>query len=106
MATWHCSATSRLERTSRLCKVSFLWIYLTFSTSLFARAYWLATIILIKTPWRETGLRSDIVSRSAVDGTISTRLYEDFKRSYVNTESSCQEEGITFIHVVCEADGG
>ena len=24
----------------------------------------------------------------------------------MNTESSCQEEGITFIPVVCEADGG
>ena len=53
-----------------------------------------------------SGLRSDIVSRSAVDGSIATKLYEEYKRSHLNTEASCQEEGILFIPVVCEADGG
>ena len=53
-----------------------------------------------------SGLRSNVVSRSAVDGSASTKDYEDFKRSYLSTEALCQEEGITFIPVICEADGG
>ena len=53
-----------------------------------------------------SGLRRDIVDRSAVDGSASTKSYEDFKRSYMNTEAACREEGITFIPMICEADGG
>ena len=52
-------------------------------------------------------LRSDIVRRgSAVDGSSAASAYEDVKRSYVDTDASCQAEGLTFIPVVCEADGG
>ena len=53
-----------------------------------------------------SGLRSSIVDRSAVDGSAPTTTYEDFKRSHMNTENACQEEGITFLPVICEADGG
>ena len=53
-----------------------------------------------------SGLRGNIVNRSAVDGSVATLLYEDFKRSHLNTDSKCREEGISFIPIVCEADGG
>ena len=32
--------------------------------------------------------------------------YEDVKRTHLDTAAACQAEGITFIPVVCEADGG
>jgi hypothetical protein len=53
-----------------------------------------------------SGLRSDIVRRSAVDGSSAVSAYEDVKRSHLDTAASCQAEGLTFIPVVCEADGG
>ena len=53
-----------------------------------------------------SGLRRDIVGRSAVDGSAPTKAYEEFKRSHLNTEAACREEGITFIPMICEADGG
>ena len=53
-----------------------------------------------------SGLRSDVINRSALDGSSSTKAYEDFKRSHLNTATACQEEGITFIPMICEADGG
>ena len=53
-----------------------------------------------------SGLRNDLVHRSAEDGSAATIMYEDFKRSYLNTETICQEEGISFIPLVCEAAAG
>ena len=53
-----------------------------------------------------SGLRSDLVSKSAEDGTVAVIAYEDLKRSHLNTEAICQEEGISFIPIICEADGG
>ena len=53
-----------------------------------------------------SGLRSDIVRRSAVNGSSAASAYEDIKRSHSDTAASCQAEGLTFIPVVCEADGG
>ena len=53
-----------------------------------------------------SGLRRDLVHSSALDGSAATRTYEDIKRSYLNTENLCKEEGTAFIPVVCEADGG
>ena len=53
-----------------------------------------------------SGLRRDFVSKSAEDGSTATNHYEDYKRSYLDTEKICQEEGITFVPLVCEADGG
>ena len=40
-----------------------------------------------------SGLRSDIVMRSAEDGSIATKNYENLKRSHLNTEAICKEEG-------------
>ena len=53
-----------------------------------------------------SGLRSDIVRNSAEDGTSAVKAYEERKRSYMDTEAICQEEGISFIPIICEADGG
>ena len=53
-----------------------------------------------------SGLRSDVVNRSAEDGSYAAKEYEDFKCSYKDTKSSCHEEGVTFIPIICEADGG
>ena len=47
-----------------------------------------------------------MVNRSAEDGSTATKAYEDLKRSHLDTDSLCREEGITFIPMVCEADGG
>ena len=46
------------------------------------------------------------MQRSAEDGSALVKAYEDFKRTHLNTEIICREEGISFIPVVCEADGG
>ena len=53
-----------------------------------------------------SGLRNDMVNKSAEDGSSAARAYEELKRSHMDTEAICQEEGITFIPMVCEADGG
>ena len=53
-----------------------------------------------------SGLRSDVVNRSAEDGSLVTRMYEDFKCSYMDTKPICQAEGVGFIPMICEADGG
>ena len=53
-----------------------------------------------------SGLRRDIVNSSAEDGSMATKNYETFKRTHLNTEAACLEEGITFIPVIFEADGG
>ena len=47
-----------------------------------------------------------MVHRTAEDGSTATKWYEAYKRSYLNTETTCQENGITFIPIICEADGG
>ena len=53
-----------------------------------------------------SGLRRDMVERSAEDGSTAVKLYENTKRSYLDTEVACQEEGIKFTPLICEADGG
>lgn len=53
-----------------------------------------------------SGLRRDIVHRSAEDGSAAVTAYKVFKRSYLATETTCQEEGFSFIPIICEADGG
>lgn len=53
-----------------------------------------------------SGLRGDIVNLSANDGSVAVRNYEDFKCAHLNTKVKCEEEGISFIPVICEADGG
>ena len=53
-----------------------------------------------------SGLGEDRVRRSSVDGSSAVCAYEDFKRTYMDIGAACQAEGIAFIPVFCEADGG
>ena len=53
-----------------------------------------------------SGLRSDMVQKSVTDGTSAVKAYEEFKRTHMQTEAICQDEGITFIPIICEAVGG
>ena len=53
-----------------------------------------------------SGLKPDMVNKSAEDGSSAVTAYETFKRCYLDTETTCQEEGFNFIPLVCEADGG
>ena len=53
-----------------------------------------------------SGLRSDSVVASAQDAASPLRAYEDFKRTHLDTHRTCAAEGITFIPVIAEADGG
>ena len=53
-----------------------------------------------------SGLRDIVVDRSAQNGTAAAVVYEDFKREYLDTERACEEEGIKFIPMIIEADGG
>ena len=36
----------------------------------------------------------------------ATLAYEDFKREHLNTQQLCQQEGITFIPMIAEGNGG
>ena len=47
-----------------------------------------------------------MVQKSVEDGTSAVKAYEIFKRSHMDTEYICREEGITFIPLICEATGG
>ena len=53
-----------------------------------------------------SGLRPDMVARSAVSANAATLAYKDFKREHLDTQQLCQQEGITFIPMIAEADGG
>ena len=53
-----------------------------------------------------SGMKMDMFLKSADDGTTAAKEYEHFKRTYLNTEDICREEGITFIPLIIEADGG
>jgi hypothetical protein len=53
-----------------------------------------------------SGLRADLVSQSARDGSAATTAYEAHKRSFLDTAALCEEEGLTFIPMVMEAHGG
>ena len=53
-----------------------------------------------------SGLRVDLVKKSIENPSAATEAYERLKCNYQNTEESCRAEGITFIPMICEADGG
>ena len=53
-----------------------------------------------------SGLRGDLVNESAKDGSSAPKLYEEKKCSHLDTKTLCEAEGITFLPVICEADGG
>ena len=47
-----------------------------------------------------------MVKESAKDGTHAVKSYETRKRTYLDTEKLCQDQGIQFIPLICEANGG
>ena len=51
-------------------------------------------------------MRRDLVEHSATNRSFAVIMYENRKRTYLNTESACKDEGIQFIPLICEADGG
>ena len=53
-----------------------------------------------------SGLQADMVDRSSEDAAAATTSYEDLKRSHLDTENKCRDDGLTFIPIVVEADGG
>ena len=53
-----------------------------------------------------SGLRVDLVNKSVQTGSAATEAYETLKCRYLDTEETCRAQGITFIPVICEADGG
>jgi len=53
-----------------------------------------------------SGMRTDVLELSARDSGAATQLYEDKKRTYLNTASSCSQEGFAFIPMVVESRGG
>ena len=53
-----------------------------------------------------SGLRADSVVASAQDGASALRANEDFKCAHLDTQRTCSTEGLLFIPVIVEADGG
>ena len=53
-----------------------------------------------------SGLKPDMVQKSAEAGSAAVTAYEVFKRTHLDTEAACQDEGLNFIPLICEADGG
>ena len=53
-----------------------------------------------------SGLRASAVTAAAHDASSTTRAYEDFKTSYLDTQTICINEGFNFIPMVMEAVGG
>jgi len=53
-----------------------------------------------------SGLRSDVLTHSARDGSVATQLYEDKKRNFLDTASLCSQEGFSFIPMVVESHAG
>ena len=53
-----------------------------------------------------SGLKANIVAKSGENGSAANEEYERYKRTHLNTEQECKDEGITFIPMICEADGG
>ena len=54
-----------------------------------------------------SGLRTDVLEQTANQGGLSClTAYEEFKRSYQNTDQMCANNGITFVPMVFEAHSG
>jgi len=53
-----------------------------------------------------SGLRTDILPATLQDNQAPARRYEDYKCSHLDTKSTCEAEGMTFIPMVMEACGG
>ena len=53
-----------------------------------------------------SGLRTNMLARSAADASAAANIYAGTKRSYLNTAQQCAEQGIAFIPMVAEGGGG
>ena len=53
-----------------------------------------------------SGLRRDVLAATLRDNNAPSRQYEDWKCSYLDTKTSCEAEGMSFIPMVMEACGG
>ena len=53
-----------------------------------------------------SGLRNDMLLRSANDGSACLSIYENYKITYLKTAETCAENGITFVPMVIEAYSG
>ena len=53
-----------------------------------------------------SGLRTDMLEQTAVDGSSCLLSYENIKNTYLDTATHCASEGITFIPMVVEAHSG
>eukprot|EP00665_Eupelagonemidae_sp_cell47_P004116 gene4116-biopygen1896 len=53
-----------------------------------------------------SGLRMGSLAESAADGSAPTTSYAVRKRSFLDTDSHCRDEGLSFIPMIMEASGG
>ena len=51
-------------------------------------------------------LRQEIVSQAARSAGAAAKAYEARKRAFLDTESLCRQQGITFVPIVAECSGG
>ena len=50
--------------------------------------------------------RQDIVLQASSTPGSAAEAYEAFKRSHLNTDQECAQQGVTFIPMVAECSGG
>ena len=53
-----------------------------------------------------SGLRTDALRNSALDGASHAKAYAERKKSFLDTGRLCAEQGLTFVPMVLEAHGG
>jgi hypothetical protein len=53
-----------------------------------------------------SGLRSEVVARSATNNQAAAIDYEEFKCAHLDKKRHCEREGMTFIPMIVEAVGG
>ena len=53
-----------------------------------------------------SGIRQSTAQASIQDPSSAVTAYEDFKRNHLDTARLCNEEGLSFVPVVVEANGG
>ena len=53
-----------------------------------------------------SGLRSDLVQTAVADPTVICVLYDDFKRTYLDTAAQCASRNLEFLPFVIEAHSG
>ena len=53
-----------------------------------------------------SGLRSDLLQTSVMDGSTALALYDDYKRRYLDTETTCSANQLCFLPFIVEAHAG